>query len=151
MPSARFPFLKDPPPPSKTPDLDIVEHAARHNVYSPFSPMACPLGPLRLMPPKRPFDIKLPWATETFKSSVETSKSFMEQVLAEWREGNPDANKPTSLDLIRYYRQRAIDAEMHAGGLDREVNRLEEVNGRLEHEISQMAIDIRIRSASHGV
>jgi hypothetical protein len=103
------------------------------------------------MLPKRPLDIKLPWATETTTSNIATARSFMEQVLAEYREGNPDANKPTTIDLIRWYRQRAIDAEMHSGGLDREVNRLEEVNSRLEKEISEMAIDIRIRSASHGV
>lgn len=144
---ARFPFLEDRPVKPPAAPLDIVEHAARHNVYSP---LCCPV-PRQLMSPKRPFDIKLPWLTETFKSSVETSKSFMEQVLAEYREGNPDANKPTSIDLIRWYRQRAIDAEMHSGGLDREVNRLEEVQGRLEREISQMAIDVRIRSASHGI
>lgn len=149
MPSARFPFLKDPKPPAAA--LDIVEHAARHNPYSPFSPMACPLAPKQLMPPKRPFDIKMPWIIKTVRSDAETSKSFMETVLIEYRETFPEVAKPSTVDLVRWYRQRALDAEAHSAGLDTEVNRLEDVNGRLEKEIGQMEIDYRIRSASHGV
>ncbi len=147
MPSARFPFLKDPPPKSAALPLAIVD-TARHNVYSPF---ADPGAPKRLALGKRPLSITFPWFTEINKAVEETSKSFMEQVLAEYREANPDANKPTTVDLIRWYRQRALDAEMHADGLDREVNRLEESHVRLEKEVIQMAADLRIQSASHGI
>lgn len=149
MPSARFPFLKDPKPAAAP--LDIVEHA-RHNVYSPLGPF-CPLAPKRLMlsNPKRPLDIKFPWITETAQSGADAARAAVTCAISEWKEAHPDDGHPTNTDLIVWYRQRAIDAEMHSGGLDSEVNRLEGVNERLEKEIGQMTIDMRIRSASHGV
>ncbi len=142
MPSPRFPFLKDLPPAQPL----VVVEPRRHAVYSP---LCC--APRLSQFPKSPLSITFPWFTEAAKPGAETAKSFMQGVMAEYKELFPGEPNPSSLDLIRWLYQRSTDAEMHSAGLDTEVNRLEEVNERLEKEITQMAADVRIRSASHGI